>query len=388
MASADLARLRRMIHQEGWAMNGFTINIDNAGAEQVSTAKAELKRGEETLEFVSSDDEVVFYLFQNQQFHEPAGGGRLAPVKDLGRHWDDIRHLVDEDKSKVRAAVTDLVDGKFKFDYSPPELIDASLSDARPHAKKYEPLKRDHHHIVAYHLLVSRDIVAARDRLLARRPGAKTYIDAAESITRAYRRGPNPVEDYNRYRKYADFDFPAYGRRVQAQNDAVDDLVHELVQVGSVRPRQGIPKLLKIHKTLLEVAQPVLNVLRAASEIQAGQADPEPTKGLTENVAALRSHPQAGPAFEVLDINLRNAEAHASWEIKDNKLLVYDHRGKRSNLLGEYDYGALAQHVQELHLHFFPAILNVFAMQEVVMRDLVVLSPEHKLYLVNVGNTA
>ncbi|MFQ5763200.1 MAG: hypothetical protein ACE5PO_09210, partial [Candidatus Bathyarchaeia archaeon] len=285
----------------------------------------------------SGERDVLEFALHLQSIPDLKGEKRFVRVKDLNRYFNDIDHLADEDNSKLRHALAELNAGRFRLDYDPDALMEELFATvSRPAGRKFGPLKRDYHYVVATYLLHSQRIMTWRQELLNRRPHVKRFIDACEAILAAFRRTGIPIKDFHFYRYYADYNLPAMRRRLDAQSEVISQVVSDLIDKGTLTAKQAVPKLLAIYKTVVEVSAPVLNILRVGLELQEGIPRPEKQKGLTENIIRLRTDATYGSVFRCLDSYLRHAEAHAAYEIRDKKVLVLDHRGKGGKVIASY----------------------------------------------------
>lgn len=387
MVSAELAELVRLIHQERYDVEYIKWHVTDKGGRFEQVCIVRLRKKEDTVTLTSSTPDFCEYVHHLQHLGDSAGKIRIRRIRDLNRYWSDVEYLVDEDKSKVHKAIGDLRTGKFKFNYDFDRLLDEILLKNAPTSNRYLPLKRDYYYIFAMYLLRSEGTVKSQATIIAKDAMAKAYVDAANEITIAFRPSSNAIENYRFYKKWAAFDFNRIVSRIASQSDVVNDAVAELVRRGKVSGPIAIDRFLTIYKKITELISPFLNLIRVGMQLKDGVANPKPILPLGQNIALLRAHSTYGPLFHCLDADLRHADAHVSAEVVDNDVVLYDCRGKTAKELKRYTLEEVGKMTQTLQQTLFPAMAITMIMQEVAMKDLVLISREFKFLLLSIGNT-
>src|SRR2546427_5107321 len=105
MVSEDFRTLMKKVHVDGLKVASVEVNfqrINEGFSEKVEIA---LVGGEMREIFRSVESDVVDYAFHLQSIVGSGGKVTLAPVKDLNRYFKDVDHLVDQDNSKLEAAI-------------------------------------------------------------------------------------------------------------------------------------------------------------------------------------------------------------------------------------------------------------------------------------------
>jgi hypothetical protein len=376
------------MHKEGWEWRGHKVNIENRDDSQRITTSISLRKAAQHQEFKSEEPDVSFFAFEHHSFRNPKGTHEMRRVKNLNQYWEDVRNIVDEDGSKMRSAVARVSKPGYNAAFDADRLLEeAYRSEVRPFSKRYLPLKEAYFEVAAEYLVMSQIFLADQERLVKANPQVKKFIDASQAAFSAFMRDPDPISNFQRYRLLVDIDLRSYAQRLVGQLAIVGRTLDDLVKKGSMSPDEAVPRLLEIYKRILEVAAPILNVLRISLELKSGTSNPTPDLGLSENVRIIRSG-QTGGVFDCLDPNLRHADAHAAHvEIEGGKVRLFDHKSRQPKLVAEYPIERIGRIVQEAHQALLPAIVNSLILVEMAMKDLLLLSPGHRFYILGIGNT-
>lgn len=389
MASKDLINLMTKLYQGRY--NVFSINISSkrVGDSFTTVASVVLAKGEEKITLQSTEWDFIKYLVELRGVVDVDGEYRFKPVKNLEQYNADAEHLLDIDKSKLKNAADDLRSKKFEFTYNPPKIIDEFLkSERNVKNKKFLPLKRDYHYILAGAFLMSKEMLKLNKRLEDKYPDAKKIIDAADKVMKSFRPTGNPIKDYKFYRKYLTFDIDELGDRMSTQLRDADDIVKEFIRRSKVDANIAIPRMMNTYANFLEILSPMLNLLRIGLELRRGDNSPNKHCELVENIRIIKSDTEFGPLFGCLDEQIRHASAHASFRIDKavRKVYLMDERGNKGKIVGTYTFDELTNMINLMNNQFFPVIYPTIALFDTETLDLLLVSREYQYRLLALGN--
>lgn len=388
MHSDDYRDLMRRIHEEGYEPQSVRLNVERVADSYKETTSIELEKDGQVETFTSEQHDVAEFGWKMKTMTNAEGEPEFRKVRDLDQYWEEVDFLIDEDGTKLEDAMTQVAEGDFTFSYDPDAFLEEALLEAdRPHAKRYKPLKRDYFRIVAYYMLAGRQTMEGREQLVDRVPGSEKFMEATEEILIHLRPSGNPMKDFRFYRQYVALNLPEFVDRVKSQRTVMNETIRDLLDKGSASAEYAVPRLLDIYKTVLELSAPMINVIRVGLELSRGVEDPQPEKGLTENIEVIRSSGKYGEVFSCLDPHLRHGQAHASYKIEDDRVIVYDYRSEDRKVVGEYTFEELAEMVREAHQEFFRAVLKTLLVSELAMKLMVLVCPEYKFYVLGIGNS-
>jgi len=389
VASKDLINLMTKLYQGRY--NVFSINISSkrVGDSFTTVASVVLAKGEEKITLQSTEWDFIKYLVELRGVVDVDGEYRFKPVKNLEQYNADAEHLLDIDKSKLKNAADDLRSKKFEFTYNPPKIIDEFLkSERNVKNKKFLPLKRDYHYILAGAFLMSKEMLKLNKRLEDKYPDAKKIIDAADKVMKSFRPTGNPIKDYKFYRKYLTFDIDELGDRMSTQLRDADDIVKEFIRRSKVDANIAIPRMMNTYANFLEILSPMLNLLRIGLELRRGDNSPNKHCELVENIRIIKSDTEFGPLFGCLDEQIRHASAHASFRIDKavRKVYLMDERGNKGKIVGTYTFDELTNMINLMNNQFFPVIYPTIALFDTETLDLLLVSREYQYRLLALGN--
>lgn len=377
------------IHQEHYEVKSVNLHFVKVDEAHVGTATVRLANGSEETELKSTQDDFMQYVITLQKVVDGQGNYRLKPLKSLNQYWKDIEDLADSDGQKVRLAVQELVTGTFKFSYNPGEMFDNFLLVRTTNEDKFLPLKQDYHRIFATSLLESKQALVMRQKLVDTKPPSQKFFDGIGQIFIGLRPTDSAIQNFLFYKSFVNFDIDSLWKRLSNQTTVISDTFAEFARRRRIPGKVALPRLIDSYRRMLEATKPVLNLLRISLELRMGKPKPDKEATLGKNIAVLRLDPNYGNLFSSLDAMIRHSDAHVSIELDDSKGLVklLDVRGKKEKLIRTYTYSNLSDMVREATQLLLPAILIGFHLQEIVMKSLVLASPEFKFRLLAVGNS-
>ena len=269
-----------------------------------------------------------------------------------------MNSFTEEEKAKLRAAVTALTQGTFKFKYDYLPLINEFVSAIDRDKTKFISLKNDYYYIVGHTFIASSNIMSATKQLDIKYPESRKSAQVIDSIMKTFISG-NPVEDYRFYKIYCPLSLDSLARRMSTEIEEIDDTAKELIRRGQVDVRIAILKEMNVYEKILELAKPGLNLLRAGQEIYRGNKSPRKNLKLNENIRVLKADPDFGAVFNCLDDQIRHANAHASRiiDLKDNILYLVDSRVRGEPIVGSYSFEEFADVMNQIKNTLFPIML-------------------------------
>ncbi len=314
MSSKDFVELMNKIYKENY--NILSIDTEMKGVEDGSTIKAKIALGKDNDSIVieSSEADFFFYASGLRRITNTTGECKLKHVKSSYQYNEDVCHLIDEDHSKIKQAANEIKSGKFVFTYNLQSLVDGLLSNERNlNDKKFLPLKRDYHHILAYNLMISAKMLKMYERLLLKYKEADKTFKALDAIMKSFMPSKNAIKNYKFYREYLGFDIGQLAQKISTQLKDADDTSKEFIKRGVIDADVALPRLMNTYANYLEVLKPVLNLLRIGLELGRGNDSPDRQCKCGENIRALKSDTEFGTFFSCLDEQIRHSSAHASF---------------------------------------------------------------------------
>lgn len=111
MVSEDFESLMEKIYLEELRVVAAEVRVERIEEGFAQKIEIELRKDALTGHFHSVNDDVLEYVLHLQNIVDSTGEVKLTPVRDLGRNYADLEHLVDQDGSKLRAALAELRGG-------------------------------------------------------------------------------------------------------------------------------------------------------------------------------------------------------------------------------------------------------------------------------------
>ena len=389
MASKDLVDLMTKLHKEKHDVRSAEIVAEKVGDGFSTIATIVLNSGEEQVTLRSSESDFILYALELRHVVDAKGEHRFRRVRDPEQYFTDIRHLIDEDHTKLKEAAKKITLGEFTFPYKVCGLIDELLlSERSVRNKKFLPLKRDYHYILANTFLISEEMLRAHKRLARKYPEAKRTIEALDTIMKSLMPTGNAVKDYRFYRSHLKFDIDELSRRVSTELPAADDTIKDFIRRGKIDVGVAIPKMMDIYGRFMELSAPVMNLLRIGLELKRGNSSPSGEYGLGQNIGILKADPDYGSLFGCLDEQMRHANAHVSRRIDkaSREVSLLDARGRRERTVRTYTFDEFTDMINVMQNQFFPAVFPTLILFETAMLDLLLTSPEYRLLVLAIGN--
>jgi len=390
MASQDYIQLMTKLHEERYDVLSIEINAERVGDSFSTIATIVLIKEREQITLRSGEMDFILYLAELRGVVDTNGEYSFRSVKDANQYMTDAEHLIDEDHGKLNQAAKEIISGSFVFTYNASQMIDEFLrSQSNVKNKKFLPLKRDYHYILAKAFLISKETMEVHKRLIRKYPEAENVMRAIDTIMKSFWRTGNAIKDYKFYRKYLTFDIDRLARRMSTELPVADDTVKEFIRRGTVDADIAFPRMMDIYRQFVELSGPVLNLIRIGLELKRGNSSPTRTYRLGQNIEILKSDVDYGPLFSCLDEQIRHADAHASRRIDKvaRKVYLLDARGSEEQIVGTYTFDEFIHVINSLQNEFFPAIFPTLILFDVATLDILLVSPEYKHLLLAVNNT-
>jgi len=389
MASQDFIDLMTKLHEERYDVLSIKIDAKRVSDGFSTVAAIVLEKGGEQITLQSSEIDFIRYLIELRSVVDTDGEFGFRHLKDLNQYLTDVEHLIDKDHGKLNEAVNEIISGKFTFTYDTPKLIDEFLrSEGNVKNKKFLPLKRDYHYILANTFLISEEMLNAHKRLERKYPEAKRTIQAVDTIMKSFRPTSNAIKNYKFYRSYLKFDIDELSKRISTELPVADDTIKEFIRRGKVDVDIAIPKMMDIYGRFMELSAPVINLIRIGLELKRGNSSPDGEYKLGQNIRILKSDLDYGPLFGCLDEQIRHADAHVSRRIDKaaRKVCLLDARGSREQIVSTYTFDEFTDMINLMQNQFFPAVFPTLILFDIATLDLLLTSPEYKLLLLAIGN--
>lgn len=389
MASEDFIDLMTKLHKERYDVLSIKIDAKRVSDVFSTVATIVLEKGGEQITLQSSEIDFIRYLIELRSVVDTDGEYRFRQLKDLNQYLTDVEHLIDKDHGKLKEAAKEIISGKFTFTYDAPRLIDEFLTSERNiKNKKFLPLKKDYHYILANAFLISEEMIEAHKRLAHKYPEAKRTIQAVDTIMKGFRPTGNAIKDYKFYRSYLKFDIEELSKRVSTELPVADDTIKDFIRRGKIDADIAIPKMMDIYGRFMELSAPVINLIRIGLQLKRGNSSPDGDYKLGQNIEILRSDRDYGTFFGCLDEQIRHADAHASRHIDKaaRKILLIDARWNKERIIGTYTFDEFTDMINLMQNQFFPAIFPTLILFDIATLDLLLTSPEYKHLLLAVGN--
>jgi hypothetical protein len=389
MASKDLIELVTKLHNETYHIHSIEIKGEKFGDSFSTMATVTLKKNGEQTTLKSSEIDFLQYLIELRGVVDTNGEYRFRHLKDPSQYSIDMEHLIDKNYSKLKKSSKEIITGQFRLKYDAFKLIDQLLTRGENLGNdKFLKLKTDYHYILANAFLISDEMLKAHKELRRKYPDTKEIIDALDIIMKSFWPTDNAIKNYKFYRSYLTFDVGQLCRRISSELAVSNDTLQEFLRRGKLDATIGLPKMMDIYSQFIELAAPVINLIRIGLELKRGNISPHRKYGLGHNIEIIRSDQEYGALFNCLDAQIRHATAHASRRIDKaaRKVYLIDARGKKEKIISIYTFDEICEMINTMQNKFFQAIIPSLILFDITTQDLVLTSREYKHLLLAVGN--
>ncbi len=383
-ASPDYIQLRKLI-SSGYEPVNISINI-TPDSERATIELRNTKN--ETTKIQSSEEDVVLFGFSIKQIFNRQGMSITGEVKDLGLFYDTIEKFYDPQNKKFNEAVNQVINGKVKMEYVPHDLLLKFLDD--PTLKKYEPyLKlRDDYYVIKFlhveHLKqVYAGLLAIRNQKSLK---TKIFDTTLDLFRKAFHHDPNFVKNYQLFQKYNKADATDLLISSSEDLDQDKDKFDMLSKRNGTPAKQGLKYVVESYAALAETVIKILNIIRAAIEIENGMTDPLPSKGSVDNWLRIKEDKNYGFIVDDFDPRIRHGKAHNNYQIDvDNNKINFYTEGRVREIAFSYTFDEFRRMWLRLHL-LLSALVVAVCVEQAALTGVMLESGEYKLLLAGLGN--
>jgi len=383
-ASADYIKLRKLI-SEGYKPVNIKIEI-TPGKEKTSI---ELKNSEnKDVTLRSSEEDVCLFGFSIKQLFDKQGLSVIGAVKDLGLFYDTLEKLIDRDKKRFNEAVNQVVKGEAKIEYVPHNLLRRFLEDpATKNCKQYLKLRDDYHVIKFLHIEHLKQVYVGLLSIRKQKSlKTKIFDTILDLFKKAFHQDKNFVKNYQLFQKYNKADaidlLMASSKSLDHENDKFDMLSKR----SGTPAKQGFEYVIETYADMAETIIKILNIIRAAIEIEEGVTDPLPSKGSVANWSKIKGNQTYGFIVEDFDPRIRHGKAHNNYDIdvENNKIDFYKER-RIKEVAFSYTFEEFRRMWHRLHL-LLSALVMAVCIEQAALTGVMFESGAYKLLLAGLGN--
>lgn len=383
-ASADYIRLRKLI-SDGYIPGNINIKITPTSEE----TSIELKNAEnKTITLQSFEGDVALFAFSVKQVFNKQGLSMTGEVKDLGLFYETLEKFYDPDNKKYNDAVSQVISGKNKIEYVPHDLLKRFLEDpATSNYKQYLKLRDDYYVIKFLHVEHLKQVYAGLLSIRNQKSlKTKIFDTTLDLFRKAFHHDPNFVKNYQLFQKYNKAD------ATDLLISSSEDLGHDkdkfdmLSKRNGTPAKQGLKYVIESYATLAETVIKILNIIRAAIEIEEGVADPLPSKGSVDNWLKIKENKNYGFLVEDFDPRIRHGKAHNNYNIDvDNNKIDFYTEGRIREIAFSYSFEEFRRMWHRLHL-LLSALVVAVCVEQAALTGVMFESGEYKLLLASLGN--
>jgi hypothetical protein len=381
-ASEDYVKLRELIGA-GYIPVEINIKLQN----DKESATLELQKGDELIRITSLDGDVVFFAFTVKQLFNKLGAPVIGEIVDLNDFYNTLQKLNDPENKKLNEVRDQLISGSASIDYNPHDLIHSFLEDPSRLYKPYLKLRDDYYLIKCLHVEHLK-VVCAGIVSIKKQAGLKNKIfnSILDLFNKAFHQNKNFVKNYQQFQRYNQVNaFHLLDSMSQAM-DHDQDKFEMLSKCSGVPAVQGMKYLLESYATLAESVIKVLNILRAAIEIELDIGKPDANKRSIDNWTIIKQHPSYSFIVDNFDPRIRHGKAHNCEEIDvENSRVIFYREGRLKKISVSYSFEEFRQMWHRLHL-LSSALIVAVCVEEAALTGTMLESDEFKLLLAGLGN--
>ena len=119
------------LHDEKYKMLSKRIEYDGMSENPLLKVTVVLEKDGNQISIQSFEPDFLKYVVELRGVANTTGDPKFTKIKDLNRYNADVKHLIDEDRSKVKKAADEIISGQFKFTYNPGKMIYEFLKSER-----------------------------------------------------------------------------------------------------------------------------------------------------------------------------------------------------------------------------------------------------------------
>jgi hypothetical protein len=383
-ASADYIKLRKLI-SDGYVPGNINIKITPTSEE----TSIELKRTKnKTVTLHSFEGDVILFAFSVKQVFNKQGLSVTGEIKDLGLFYDTLEKLFDPDNKKFKEAVAQVVNGKTKIEYVPHDLLKRFLEDpATSSYKQYLKLRDDYYVIKFLHVEYLKQVYAGLLSIRNQKSlKTKIFDTTLDLFKKAFHHDPNFVKNYQLFQQYNKADATDLLISSSEDLDHDKDKFDMLSKRNGTPAKQGLKYVIESYTTLAETVIKILNIIRAAIEIEEDIIDPLPSKSSVDNWLKIKGSKDYGFIVEDFDPRIRHGKAHNNYNIDvDNNKIDFYTEGRIRDIAFSYTFEEFRRMWHRLHL-LISALVVAVCVEQAAVTGAMFESGEYKLLLACLGN--
>lgn len=396
MASQDFLQLTNLIFKQGSRITGIQLDVKQAKGKEgdyIHHSLFTLCKNGEKITFESFEKDVLLYGFSFHQIPNAVGDMEFVSIKDLEKYYLDVEFLIDSENKRRAAAFKKVSSGKFKPSYDPEKLVRKFLLSNKRTSKKFGKLKNDYYEISMYFLLRSKFAVDRDKKLKEERPKYARYSNLIDKLfSRVYRADENYIKNYLKYKNFIDLDLDDLAPRILDEKKHHNRSFKMLSNQGGMPFEEGIRYPLDIYRRYAELTTHFINAIRISIELLQGNSNPKSHKKFIENCEIIRKFEGYSELIECLDPRIRHSESHINTVIDSQQLKIIiteTHKIRKETkreVLCEYDSDQLQEMLLIMERDLIPALVYSFYLNEQVLIDITLHSPEYLISLLGIGN--
>jgi len=383
-ASADYIKLRKLIN-DGYVPGNINIKITPTSEE----TSIELRNAEnKTIALQSFEGDVVLFAFSVKQVFNKQGLSMTGEVKDLGLFYETLEKFYDPDNKKYNDAVSQVISSKNKIEYVPHDLLKRFLEDpATSSYRQYLKLRDDYYVIKFLHVELLKQVYAGLLSIRNQKSlKTKIFDTTLDLFKKAFHHDPNFVKNYQLFQKYNKADATDLLISSSEDLDHDKDKFDMLSKRNGTPAKQGLKYVIESYATLAETVIKILNIIRAAIEIEEGVTDPLLNKGSVDNWLKIKENKTYGFIVEDFDPRIRHGKAHNNYniDVTNNKIDFYK-EGRIKDIAFSYTFEEFRKMWHRLHL-LLSALVVAVCVEQAALTGAMLESGEYKLLLASMGN--
>ena len=383
-ASADYIKLRKLIN-DGYVPGNINIKITPTSEE----TSIELRNAEnKTIALQSFEGDVVLFAFSVKQVFNKQGLSMTGEVKDLGLFYETLEKFYDPDNKKYNDAVSQVISSKNKIEYVPHDLLKRFLEDpATSSYRQYLKLRDDYYVIKFLHVELLKQVYAGLLSIRNQKSlKTKIFDTTLDLFKKAFHHDPNFVKNYQLFQKYNKADATDLLISSSEDLDHDKDKFDMLSKRNGTPAKQGLKYVIESYATLAETVIKILNIIRAAIEIEEGVTDPLLNNGSVDNWVKIKENKTYGFIVEDFDPRIRHGKAHNNYniDVTNNKIDFYK-EGRIKDIAFSYTFEEFRKMWHRLHL-LLSALVVAVCVEQAALTGAMFESGEYKLLLASMGN--
>jgi len=368
MVSEDFKKLMELIYQKKFKVESYQVTI--ISNKSIKT-KISLKKDSNVETIESHELDLGLYVMHLKKTANSNGHLQFTHIKNAGTYYGDIEFLVDENRSKKRAAMESVRSGKYQPDFDFDKEFQKLLSGKySKYDKQIAKLKTYYYEILASTIIISTSFVKLRKKV---EKEDNLYAEHASSLddllNKAFNKGKNAVERLKFFKEMIKIDIEGLASITLVEEKFFENQFEMLEQKGTTRGDVGIKYVLDWYRRWCELSSDFINATRIAYDLIKGNSKPNEYLPYVQNVEILKQSPYS-KIVEYIDPYIRHAESHITTKIEyeqgraGNVVLLDTRRGK----------------TKEIKRYSFEQIVC-----ETALKLLVLCSPEYKFMLLKIG---